>query len=100
MFCRVVPWSRRYATVLRMLGPKKTIEYITQSKKLTAEQALKDGLVDEICGPEDDIVVLAKTGYELRDVQPWDNKKFKVPELHCVGYLELLNFQCFECDGV
>jgi 3-hydroxyacyl-CoA dehydrogenase/enoyl-CoA hydratase/3-hydroxybutyryl-CoA epimerase len=31
-----------------MLGPKKTIEYITQSKKLTAEQALKDGLVDEI----------------------------------------------------
>jgi hypothetical protein len=33
-----VPWSRRYATVLRMLGPKKTIEYITQSK-LTAEQA-------------------------------------------------------------
>jgi hypothetical protein len=30
---QVVPWSRRYATVLRMLGPKKTIEYITQSKK-------------------------------------------------------------------
>jgi 3-hydroxyacyl-CoA dehydrogenase/enoyl-CoA hydratase/3-hydroxybutyryl-CoA epimerase len=28
--------------------PKKTIQYITQSKKLTAEQALKDSLVDEI----------------------------------------------------
>jgi hypothetical protein len=31
---------------------------------------LKDGLVDEICGPEEDIVVLAKTGYELRDKCP------------------------------
>jgi 3-hydroxyacyl-CoA dehydrogenase/enoyl-CoA hydratase/3-hydroxybutyryl-CoA epimerase len=39
-------------------------------KKITAEQALKDGLVDEICGPEDDIVMLAKTGYELRDKCP------------------------------
>jgi 3-hydroxyacyl-CoA dehydrogenase/enoyl-CoA hydratase/3-hydroxybutyryl-CoA epimerase len=66
---------------LRMLGPKKTIEYITQSKKLTAEQALKDGLVDEICNPEDDIVMLAKNWIRTKgtSVQPWDNKKFKVP---------------------
>jgi 3-hydroxyacyl-CoA dehydrogenase/enoyl-CoA hydratase/3-hydroxybutyryl-CoA epimerase len=66
---------------LRMLGPKKTIEYITQSKKLTAEQALKDGLVDEICGPEEDIVMLAKNWIRTKgtSIQPWDNKKFKVP---------------------
>jgi 3-hydroxyacyl-CoA dehydrogenase/enoyl-CoA hydratase/3-hydroxybutyryl-CoA epimerase len=29
-----------------MIGSQKTIQYITQSKKLTAEQAFKDGLVD------------------------------------------------------
>jgi 3-hydroxyacyl-CoA dehydrogenase/enoyl-CoA hydratase/3-hydroxybutyryl-CoA epimerase len=50
-----------------MLGSQKTIQYITQSKKLTAEQALKDSLVDEICSPEDDIVKLAKTGLLLRE---------------------------------
>jgi 3-hydroxyacyl-CoA dehydrogenase/enoyl-CoA hydratase/3-hydroxybutyryl-CoA epimerase len=66
---------------LRMLGPQKTIQYITQSKKLTASQALKDGLVDEICTPESDIVVLAKNWIRMKgtSVQPWDNKKFKVP---------------------
>ncbi|MEZ7504572.1 3-hydroxyacyl-CoA dehydrogenase NAD-binding domain-containing protein [Flavobacterium sp. Arc2] len=66
---------------LRMLGPQKTIQYITQSKKLTAEQALKDGLVDEICNPEDDIVMLAKDWIRTKgtSMQPWDNKKFKVP---------------------
>jgi 3-hydroxyacyl-CoA dehydrogenase/enoyl-CoA hydratase/3-hydroxybutyryl-CoA epimerase len=66
---------------LRMLGPQKTIEYITKSKKLTAEQALKDGLVDEICNPEDDIVMLAKNWIITKGTneQPWDNKRFKVP---------------------
>lgn len=66
---------------LRMLGPQKTIQYITQSKKLTASQALKDGLVDEICTPENDIVVRAKNWIRTKgtSVQPWDNKKFKVP---------------------
>ncbi|SEA38964.1 3-hydroxyacyl-CoA dehydrogenase / enoyl-CoA hydratase / 3-hydroxybutyryl-CoA epimerase [Flavobacterium gillisiae] len=66
---------------LRMLGSQKTIEYITKSKKLTAEQALKDGLVDEICSPEDDIVMLAKNWIITKgsSEQPWDNKRFKVP---------------------
>jgi 3-hydroxyacyl-CoA dehydrogenase/enoyl-CoA hydratase/3-hydroxybutyryl-CoA epimerase len=66
---------------LRMLGSEKTIQYITQSKKLTAEQALKDSLVDEICSPEDDIVKLAKNWIITKgsSEQPWDNKRFKVP---------------------
>jgi len=66
---------------LRMLGSQKTIQYITQSKKLTAEQALKDSLVDEICSPEDDIVKLAKNWIITKgsSEQPWDNKRFKVP---------------------
>ncbi|WP_339920446.1 3-hydroxyacyl-CoA dehydrogenase NAD-binding domain-containing protein [uncultured Flavobacterium sp.] len=66
---------------LRMLGSQKTIQYITQSKKLTAEQALKDSLVDVICSPEDDIVMLAKNWIITKgsSEQPWDNKRFKVP---------------------
>jgi hypothetical protein len=38
--------------------------------KTNSRTSLKDGLVDEICGPEEDIVMLAKTGYELRDKCP------------------------------
>ena len=70
--------TQRY---LRMMGPQKTIQYITQSKKLTAEQALKDGLINEICSPEEDISALAKQWILTKGTceQPWDNKKFKVP---------------------
>jgi len=66
---------------LRMIGSQKTIQYITQSKKLTAEQALKDGLVDVVCSSEEDIVSLAKNWIltKGKSEQPWDNKKFKVP---------------------
>lgn len=66
---------------LRLLGPRKTIEYITQSKKLNATQALKDKLVDQICSPEDDINALAKA-WALKNPevqQPWDDKRFVVP---------------------
>jgi 3-hydroxyacyl-CoA dehydrogenase/enoyl-CoA hydratase/3-hydroxybutyryl-CoA epimerase len=66
---------------LRMIGSQKTIQYIAQSKKLTAEQALKDGLVDAICTPEEDINSLAKNWILNTGTteQPWDNKRFKVP---------------------
>lgn len=66
---------------LRMLGPQKAIEYITQAKKLTADLALKDQLVNQISKPEDDINALAKAWIlqnpEVR--QPWDDKRFVVP---------------------
>jgi len=70
--------TQRY---LRILGPQKTIQYITQSKKLSAEQALKDGLVNGICGDGEDINALAKEWILTRGTceQPWDHKKFKVP---------------------
>ncbi|HUH29678.1 3-hydroxyacyl-CoA dehydrogenase NAD-binding domain-containing protein, partial [Gelidibacter sp.] len=70
--------TQRY---LRMLGPQKAIEYITQSRKLSAAQALKDQLVNQICSPEDDINALAKAWIlqnpEVK--QPWDDKRFVVP---------------------
>ncbi len=71
--------TQRY---LRMLGSQKAIQYITQSKKLTAEQALKDGLVNEICAPDADINALAKAWILTKgqSQQPWDNKKFQVPD--------------------
>lgn len=66
---------------LRMIGPQKTITYITQSKKLSAAQALKDKLVDQLCQPTDDINAMAKewilNNPEAR--QPWDDKRFVVP---------------------
>ncbi|EIA08536.1 3-hydroxyacyl-CoA dehydrogenase NAD-binding domain-containing protein [Flavobacterium frigoris] len=65
---------------LRMMGSQKTVEYITQSKKLTAQQALKDGIVDAVCTTEEDIILLAKNWILTKGTceQLWDNKKFKV----------------------
>ncbi|MBO3098316.1 3-hydroxyacyl-CoA dehydrogenase NAD-binding domain-containing protein [Gelidibacter pelagius] len=75
------PGSGGTQRFLRMLGPQKAIEYITQSRKLSAAQALKDKLVNQICSPEDDINALAKAWIlqnpEVR--QPWDDKRFVVP---------------------
>ncbi|TRX37426.1 enoyl-CoA hydratase [Flavobacterium sp. ZT3R18] len=77
----LIPGAGGTQRFLRMIGVQKTIQYITQSKKLTAEQALKDGLVDAICGLEEDINSKAKNWILTRGTseQPWDNKKFKVP---------------------
>ncbi|PCI34075.1 MAG: enoyl-CoA hydratase [Flavobacteriaceae bacterium] len=70
--------TQRY---LRLIGIQKTIQYITQSKKLTATQALKDGLVDAICEPDDDINALAKKWIleQGNSIQPWDTKGYKIP---------------------
>jgi 3-hydroxyacyl-CoA dehydrogenase/enoyl-CoA hydratase/3-hydroxybutyryl-CoA epimerase len=63
-----------------MLGSQKPSNILHSLKKLTAEQALKDSLVDEICSPEDDIVKLAKNWIITKDQgTTWDNKRFKVP---------------------
>ncbi len=66
---------------LRTLGIQKTIEYITQSKKLTAEQALKDGIVHQVCTPDEEINNLAKEWILAQKEiikQPWDVKRFQV----------------------
>lgn len=70
--------TQRY---LRMLGPQKTIQFITQSKKLTADQALSEGLVDELCAPDADINAKAKEWILTKgqSTQAWDDKKFQVP---------------------
>jgi len=70
--------TQRY---LRLTGIQKTIQYITQSKKLSATQALKDGLVDTICTPKDDINALAKKWIleQGNTTQPWDVKGYKIP---------------------
>lgn len=66
---------------VRMLGAQKAITYITQSKKLTAEQALKDKLVNQVCEPTSDINALAKEWVLQNPTvsQPWDDKRFVVP---------------------
>jgi len=78
----LIPGSGGTQRFLRMLGPQKAIQYITKSKKLTAQQALKDGLVDEIVNPEEDLNTLAKQWILNNPIveQPWDAKGYKVPD--------------------
>ena len=67
---------------LRMIGVQKSIQYITQSKKLNAQQALKDGLVDALCQPDEDILEKAKDWIHAQTepvLQAWDVKSYRVP---------------------
>lgn len=66
---------------LRMLGPKKTIEYITQSKTFKAEHALNEGIIDQLAQPTDNINAMAKQWILTNGntQQPWDDKRFLVP---------------------
>lgn len=67
--------------MLRMLGPQKAITYITQSKRLTPQEAQEEGLV-ELCSAEDDINAKAKEwilNNKSKTTQPWDKKGFVVP---------------------
>ncbi len=64
----------------RLIGTEKALAVIVQGKKLKPQQALEQGLVDEIA-PVGELLQRAKTWLlESPDpVAPWDVKGFKVP---------------------
>ncbi|MDI9357795.1 MAG: 3-hydroxyacyl-CoA dehydrogenase NAD-binding domain-containing protein [Phycisphaerales bacterium] len=66
---------------LRLFGPQKAVEYITLSKKFTADEALKDGLVHQIVNTPEELVQVAKKWIldNPQAIQPWDKKGYRVP---------------------
>ena len=64
-----------------LLGIQNALKYLLQGKEVRPEQALKDGLIDELADSREDLMAKAKK-YILEGgsaVQPWDNKKHKIP---------------------
>ena len=64
-----------------LLGLQKALLYTLQGKEVRPQQALKDGLIDEVAENKADLLSKAKQWIfkNPKVIQPWDNKKHKIP---------------------
>jgi 3-hydroxyacyl-CoA dehydrogenase / enoyl-CoA hydratase / 3-hydroxybutyryl-CoA epimerase len=64
-----------------LMGIQTSLMYLLQGIEARPPKALKDGLIDAVAETEEEMIAAAKT-YILatpNPVQPWDNKKYKIP---------------------
>tara|TARA_Y100000385_G_scaffold285643_1_gene345947 strand:+ start:72 stop:2231 length:2160 start_codon:yes stop_codon:yes gene_type:complete len=64
-----------------LLGIQNGLMYLMQGIEARPEKALKDGLVNDIAENQEEMIAKAKAWIEANPnpVQPWDNKKHKIP---------------------
>ncbi len=64
-----------------LMGIQNALMYLLQGKEVRPQQALKDGLVDDLAEINDELIAKAKDWIKNNPspVQPWDNKKYKIP---------------------
>jgi 3-hydroxyacyl-CoA dehydrogenase/enoyl-CoA hydratase/3-hydroxybutyryl-CoA epimerase len=64
----------------RLIGVQGALGLIMQGKQLGPDEALQQGLVDELVDPQDLIPAAKKWIQEVGNAtQPWDEKRYKVP---------------------
>jgi 3,2-trans-enoyl-CoA isomerase len=67
------------------LGSRKAYQYLLEGKLLNVEEALKDGLIDEVCAPEDVLATAEKKIRQYMKLNPatWSQSKLNLrKELH------------------
>ena len=64
-----------------LLGIQNSLMYLLQGKEVRPAQALKDGLIDDLAESQEELIQKAKDWIlaNPNPVQPWDNKKHRVP---------------------
>ncbi len=64
-----------------LLGIQNGLMYLMQGIEARPQKALKDGLVNDIAENQEEMIAKAKAWIEANPnpVQPWDNKKHKIP---------------------
>ncbi len=64
-----------------LMGIQNALMYILQGKEARPQQAVKDGLIDDLADSPEELLNKAKTWVlaNPQAVQPWDNKKHKIP---------------------
>ncbi len=64
-----------------LLGMQNAMMYLLQGKEVRPQQAVKDGLVNELADSPEELIAKAKEWIlnNPKPVQPWDNKKHKMP---------------------
>ena len=64
-----------------LLGFQNALTYLLQGKEVRPQQALKDGLINDLADSPEELIEKAKTWINENPspVQPWDNKKHRIP---------------------
>lgn len=64
-----------------LMGIQKGLMYLLQGTEARPEKALKDGLIHELADSQEDLIAKSKAWIMANPspVQPWDNKKHKIP---------------------
>ncbi|MFK7936585.1 MAG: 3-hydroxyacyl-CoA dehydrogenase NAD-binding domain-containing protein [Saprospiraceae bacterium] len=64
-----------------LMGIQNALTYVLQGKEARPQQAVKLGLVNDIADSPEELLAKAKAWIEANPnpVQPWDNKKHKIP---------------------
>lgn len=76
----IIPGGGGTQRLPRLMGIQMSLPYLLQGKNMTAKQALSNNIIHEIV-PSDELLHTAKS-YILsggKAVQPWDEKRFKIP---------------------
>ena len=64
-----------------LMGIQNALMYILQGKEVRPQQALKDGLINDLADSPEELMEKSKAWIlaNAEPVQPWDNKKHKIP---------------------
>jgi 3-hydroxyacyl-CoA dehydrogenase/enoyl-CoA hydratase/3-hydroxybutyryl-CoA epimerase len=64
-----------------LMGIQNGLMYLLQGKEVRPNQALKDGLIDDLVETPEELIAKAKEWIRNNPnpVQPWDNKKHRIP---------------------
>jgi len=77
----ILPGAGGVVRSVRMLGLMKALPLLTEGRRIDPREALKQGLVDELAGDQEDLMARARawiaTGPEA--VQPWERKGYAIP---------------------
>lgn len=77
----LLPGGGGTAKLPYLTGIQKGLTYILQGKELRPEQALKDGIIDDLATDTNEMMQKAKDWIlaNPKAIQPWDNKKYRIP---------------------
>lgn len=77
----LLPGAGGIVRTVRMVGLEKALPLVLEGKKLRPENALKEGLIDELATDADDMMKKAVAWIKANPeaVQPWDTKNYTFP---------------------
>ncbi|MFC6336316.1 3-hydroxyacyl-CoA dehydrogenase [Pseudomonas sp. CCM 7891] len=77
----LLPGSGGVVRMVRMLGLEKALPYLLEGKKVTAQQALQAGLIDELAADRDELLAKSKAWILANPEakQRWDSSAYQIP---------------------